>query len=180
VPRPSMRPAIFFLGRHEERKGLDVLLAAVHDSDLDVTCWIAGDGPDTPRLRSAYGTDDRFEWLGRITDADKLARMRGAAVFCAPSLHGESFGVVLLEAMAAGTPVVASDLDGYRNVATDGCDAVLVPPGDVDALRVALAAVLGDPSRAAELVANGTSRADRFAMSTLAAAYVDIYRRLLA
>jgi phosphatidylinositol alpha-mannosyltransferase len=180
VPHPSVRPAIFFLGRHEERKGLDVLLAAVHDSDLDVTCWIAGDGPDTPRLRSAYGADGRFEWLGRITDADKLARMRGASVFCAPSLHGESFGVVLLEAMAAGTPVVASDLDGYRNVATDGCDAVLVPPGDVDALRAALATVLCHPARAAELVANGTSRADGFAMSTLAAAYVDIYRRLLA
>ena len=55
-------------------------------------------------------------------------------MFCAPSLHGESFGVVLIEAMAAGTPVVASALDGYRNVATDGVDAVLVEPGDADAL----------------------------------------------
>ena len=62
-------------------------------------------------------------------------------MFCAPSLHGESFGVVLIEAMAAGTPVVASALDGYRNVATDGVDALLVEPGDADALADALRAV---------------------------------------
>ena len=61
-------------------------------------------------------------------------------MFCAPSLHGESFGVVLIEAMAAGTPVVASGIDGYRNVATDGVDALLVEPGDADALAAALGA----------------------------------------
>ncbi len=67
-----------------------------------------------------------------------MARLRGADVFCAPSLHGESFGVVLIEAMAANTAIVASALDGYRNVATDDVDALLVEPGDVDALADAL------------------------------------------
>ncbi len=180
APRTSDRPAIFFLGRHEERKGLGVLLRALRGSDLDVSCWIAGDGPDTHRLRAEYAVDSRLEWLGRISDADKLARMRGASVFCAPSLHGESFGVVLIEAMAAGTPVIASALDGYRNVATDGSDALLTPPGDAAALRAAIRRVLAEPDLAASLVEHGNLRADDFAMSKLAGAYVAIYRRLAA
>lgn len=177
-PTPHDRPAIFFLGRHEERKGLDVLLAALGRLDVDVSCWVAGDGPDTKRLRAEYAGDDRIEWLGRITDAERNARLRGAAAFCAPSLHGESFGVVLIEAMAAGTPVVASALDGYRNVATDGVDALLVPPGDADALAASLVRVLTEPTLAADLVAAGARRADEFSMTTLAARYVAIYERI--
>ncbi len=81
--------------------------------------------------------------------------------------------------MAASTTDVASGLDGYRNVATDGLDAVLVPPGDVDALRRALAEVLTDPELAASLRAAGMRRAGDFSMTTLAAEYVRIYRQLL-
>ena len=180
APLPHPRPAIFFLGRHEERKGLEVLLEAVGLLDLDVTCWIAGDGPETRRLQSRWADDERLEWLGRITDAERNARLRGASVFCAPSLHGESFGVVLLEAMAAGTPVVASDLPGYRNVATNGVDAVLVPPGDAQALAAAIDRVLADNSLADALRRAGTNRADEFAMSTLANRYVAVYERLAA
>ncbi|MEQ8436988.1 MAG: glycosyltransferase family 4 protein [Ilumatobacter fluminis] len=174
----SGRPAIFFLGRHEERKGLEVLLAAFARLDLDVELWVAGEGPDTHRLRSLHDGDDRIAWLGRIDEADKVARLRGASVFCAPSLHGESFGVVLIEAMAAGTPVVASALDGYRNVATDDVDSVLVPPGDVDALAGALRRVLADHHLADRLVRAGDQRADHFAMSRLAAEYVALYEAI--
>lgn len=178
APMLHDRPAVFFLGRHEERKGLGILLAALRGADLDVTCWVAGEGPDTRRLRAEYASDERIEWLGRITDAERNSRLRGASVFCAPSLHGESFGVVLIEAMAAGTPVVASALDGYRNVATDGVDSLLVPPGDATALADALRRVLDDRALAAQLVAAGARRADDFAMSNLAAQYADIYERI--
>jgi phosphatidylinositol alpha-mannosyltransferase len=179
APHPTSGPTIFFVGRHEERKGLDVLLAALARLGPDVRCWVAGQGPDTELLKQRYARDTRIEWLGRIGDAEKLARLRGASVLCAPSLHGESFGVVLIEAMAAGTPVVASALDGYRNVATDGVDALLVPPGDVDALAAALERAMRDAQLADALRTAGSRRADDFAMSKLADAYVRIYCELL-
>jgi phosphatidylinositol alpha-mannosyltransferase len=179
-PTATTEPTILFLGRHEERKGLAVLLEAMRKLPPSVRLWVAGDGPDTAVLREHYHDDARVSWLGRISDAEKFSRLRGASVFCAPSLHGESFGVVLIEAMAAETAVVASGLDGYRNVATDDVDALLVPPGDVDALAIALLRVLDDDALAERLRRAGRARAQSFSMTTLAEAYVAIYRRLLA
>lgn len=178
-PTPTASPTIFFCGRHEERKGLAVLLEAFRSLPATTRLWIASDGPDGPRLRAEHGEDKRITWLGRISDAEKFARLRGATVFCAPSLHGESFGVVLIEAMAAGTPVVASGIDGYRNVATDGVDALLTEPGDAVALAAAIGAVLDDPLLTASLRAAGHRRATDFSMTTLAAEYTRIYRQLI-
>lgn len=175
---PTSGPTIFFCGRHEERKGLDVLLAAMAHLPAEVTLWVASTGPDTDRLRAEYGHDHRVEWLGRLSDADKIARLKGATVFCAPSLHGESFGVVLIEAMAAGTAIVASGLDGYRNVATDGVDAVLVEPGDVGQLAAAVERVVADEQLRARLTAAGQRRADDFSMRSLAEHYARHYRRI--
>ena len=93
-------------------------------------CGSAATGPETEVLRRQVAGDVRIEWLGRLSDREKMERLKAADVFCAPSLHGESFGVVLIEAMAASTAVVASDLPGYANVARAGRDALLVPPGD--------------------------------------------------
>ena len=179
---PSTTPrenAIFFIGRHEERKGLSILLEAVSKLPPDVRVWIASDGPQTAELKTRFASDSRIEWLGRISDSEKISRMSRASVFCAPSLHGESFGVVLLEAMAAGTPVVASNLDGYRNVATDDETALLVETGNVAGLASALARVLVDPRLAARLTANGREHAQRFSMDALADRYIEMYERAL-
>lgn len=176
---PTDGPTVLFLGRHEPRKGLDVLLEAFDHMPPDARLWVAGEGPDTAMLRARH-TSDRIEWLGRITDADKVARLRGADVFCAPSLHGESFGIVLLEAMAAGTPVVASNISGYAKVTRDGADAVLVPPGDATALAAALGRVLDDADCAAGLVASGTERVADFSMAALAELYAGFYRDAIA
>lgn len=178
-PQPTDGPTIFFCGRHEERKGLDVLLQAMRLLGPEVRLWVAGTGPDTARLQAASRDDERVEWLGQVSDDDKFRRLRGADVFCAPSLHGESFGVVLIEAMAAGTTVVASALDGYRNVATDDLDALLVEPGDVDALAAALQRVLGDDALASRLRSGGDTRADHFSMDRLAARYAEIYEQIV-
>jgi phosphatidylinositol alpha-mannosyltransferase len=179
APAPKQGPTIFFIGRHEPRKGLDVLLSALPELPADVRLWIAGDGPDTKALRARVTGDPRVEWLGRISDEEKNARLRAADVFCAPSLRGESFGIVLLEAMAAGAALVASDLPGYANVARAGRDALLVPPGDAALLAKAVNEVLASPTRRAELVASGHERAERFSMQRLADAYIDYYREAI-
>ena len=178
TPTPSVGSTILFVGRHEERKGLAVLLAALDALPPDVRVWVGGTGPQTEALRAAYAGDPRIEWLGRLTEAEVASRMRGADVFCAPSLHGESFGVVLLEAMAAGAVVVASALEGYGNVATDGVDALLTPPGDADALGRALARALDDSRLRADLLATAELRAQEFSMVRLAELYMDRYARL--
>lgn len=177
-PREGTGPVIFFLGRHEPRKGLDVLLAAMASLPADVTVWIGSDGPDTERLRVRHAGDPRLVWLGRLSDEEKRRRLRAADVFCAPSLRGESFGVVLLEAMAAGAAVVAGDLSGYRLVARPDRDGLLVPPGDPVALADALRAVLSDPALRAQLVASGRERADSFGMDLLADRYLELYERV--
>ena len=111
-------PAVLFVGRHEERKGLGVLLEAVRAArPRRARCGSPATAPRPTTLQARHAGDDRIEWLGRITDEERNRRMAGASVFCAPSLGGESFGVVLLEAMAAGTPVVASSISGYAGVA---------------------------------------------------------------
>jgi phosphatidylinositol alpha-mannosyltransferase len=171
-------PTVFFCGRHEPRKGLGLLLESLQSLPSDVTVWVASDGPETERLKAAYAGDRRVVWLGRISDEEKMARLRGADVFCAPALMGESFGVVLLEAMAAGTAVVASDLDGYRNVATHGADALLATVGDAAALAEALRTALGDESRRADLVDAGRQRAGQFSMDHLADLYLERYERI--
>ena len=177
-PWPTEAPTILFLGRHEPRKGLDVLLAALAALPNDVKVWIASDGPDTELLQVRYAGDPRLEWLGRLTDEEKRQRMRAADIFCAPSLRGESFGVVLLEAMASGAAIVASDLSGYRLVARPDVDGILVPPGDVAALGGALNRVLADADLRARLVASGSTRVHDFSMDTLADRYVSLYEQV--
>jgi phosphatidylinositol alpha-mannosyltransferase len=175
TPWPSEGPTIFFVGRHEPRKGLSVLLDAMARLPRDVRLWVGGEGPETDALRERTRGDDRIEWLGAIDDGEKARRLRGAGVFCAPSLYGESFGVVLLEAMAAHVPIVATDLPGYSNVARGGVDAVLVPQGDPDALADGLRSVLADSRRAETLAVAGDARAAEFAMDRLAERYLELY-----
>ncbi len=123
---PRSGPTLLFLGRHEERKGLSVLLSAfaqlrrptpgpgTNDAEPAPTLWIAGDGPQTDTLRRLYPEAPDLHWLGVLGEEEKTRRLVGADVLVAPSLGGESFGMVLVEAMAARSLVVASDIDGYR------------------------------------------------------------------
>lgn len=179
-PWPTAGKTILFVGRHEPRKGLAVLVEAIRHLGPGVRLWVGGDGPDTARLRAETKDEPRIEWLGRLSDVEKARRLRAADVFCAPSLGGESFGVVLLEAMAASTPIVASDLPGYRNVARPNVEAVLVPPGDAIALAAALEQVLAGGAVVDQMVARGDCRASCFSMERLAERYTDMYQSLLA
>lgn len=173
-------PTILFIARHETRKGLAVLLDAMAELPPDVRLWIAGEGPETAVLRGRVAGDPRITWLGRISEAEKHDRLRRAHVFCAPSLGGESFGVVLLEAMTAGAAVVATSIAGYARVARAERDALLVPPGDPGALAVALGRALGDAAVRARLAESGRARATEFSMDRLAGHYESIFERVLA
>lgn len=173
------RQAVFFLGRHEERKGLSVLLEAFSAMPDSVDLWVAGTGPQTEELQRQWADDSRISWLGRVSDAEAASRVKSADAFCIPSLHGESFGIVLLEGMAAGTPVVASDIPGYRNVGTPELDAIMPPPGDPVALRAALNRVLSEPLLAERLRGAGRRRAGAFSMTELAGRYETLYRQLV-
>jgi phosphatidylinositol alpha-mannosyltransferase len=181
-PVPTDRPTVLFLGRHETRKGLGVLLDAFARLDRPAVLWVAGDGPQSEVQHRRHPESDRVKWLGTLNDREVAARLLGADILCAPSLRGESFGMVVLEGMAARCAVVASDLQGYRSAA--GGHAVLVPPGDVGALSRALGVALADAAegsgrsspdalKAAEAHANGWS------MESLAARYVDVYERAI-
>ncbi|MCL2393886.1 MAG: glycosyltransferase family 4 protein [Acidimicrobiaceae bacterium] len=179
--RPSARsgPTVVFVGRHEPRKGLPVLIQAFERLGPEARLWILSEGPETGRLRQRTLGDPRIEWLGIVPEHEKLSRLAGADVLCAPSLGGESFGVVLLEAMAAGAAVVASDIPGYRHVVRAGTDALLVPPGDVEALASALGRLLVGGEETRRLVAAGRVRAADFALDRLAGLYLERYESLL-
>jgi len=180
TPFPTSGPTVLFLGRHEPRKGLRVLLDAFAHLPADTKLWIAGEGPETPELKARFGRDGRIEWLGTISETEKIARLQGADVFCAPSLHGESFGIVLLEGMAAGTAVVAGDIPGYANVADHGKHAALVAPDDPVALASTIGSLLRDERRREALVESGLKRAEEFSMARLAEIYLGRYERLMA
>ena len=178
VPFAAPRPSVLFVGRHEPRKGLEVLLDAWVGLERDATLWVASDGPETAALTARHTPN--VEWLGRISEPEKLARLKGATVFCAPALGQESFGIVLLEAMAAGTCVLASDIPGYGNVATHNVNAVMVPPDDPNALRLELRRLLDTPELRARLVTAGTAHVLDFSLPRLAQRYIDVYEQAIA
>lgn len=177
-PAAKSGPTVLFLGRHEPRKGLRVLLEAARRMPPDITFWIAGHGPETDALKSEFAGDDRIEWLGPLSEDDKRARLKAADAFCVPSLGGESFGIVLLEGMAAGTPVVASDLPAYRVVADNGSSASLFNTGDSESLAKSLLSALDREQQIERRIQRGVIRAEQFSMSLLADNYIARYQRL--
>jgi phosphatidylinositol alpha-mannosyltransferase len=183
VPAATEGPTILFVGRHEERKGLAVLLEATRSLPDGATLWIGGEGPVTAELRGRFPPAPHRRWLGPLSESEVASRMAGADVLCAPSLGGESFGVVLLEGMAARCVVVASDLDGYR-AAARGC-AVLVPPGDTEALARTLVASLSEADAAAghsspASLDAAAAHARAWSLGRLAERYEVVYGRAVA
>lgn len=178
-PVPNEFPTIFFLGRHDPRKGLKTLVHAMKELPSDVRLQIGGEGPETNNLMNETANDPRIKWLGRISSESKRSHLANADLFCVPSLSGESFGVVLLEAMAAGTPIVASEIDGYTDVARKDMDAVLVPPGNPHALAESILKVLGDKKLNDSLIKSASKRAEDFSMAKLAEAYEEIYSQCM-
>ncbi len=173
-------PTIGFLGRYDEpRKGLPVLLEAMRSvvrEHPDARLLVAGRG-DPAEFADLVGEQlaPHVTLLGELTEPEKAAFLRSVDVYCAPNLLGESFGVVLLEAMAAGAPVVASDLDAFARVLEDGAAGVLVPRGDTAALAGALSGLLADPARRAQLTAAGRQAVAGYDWSVVADRILAVY-----
>lgn len=168
VEPPAGRPVVLFIGRRDEpRKGLPVLAAArARLEQLVPDVQIVLVGPGRAGLPGALD-------LGEVSESEKWALLRRADVLVAPQTGRESFGVVLAEAMAAGTPVVASDLPAFRAVLGDG--GLLVPPGDGDAMAGALARVLTEPGLAGRLSEEARARVARWAWPHLAPRWEAVY-----
>lgn len=186
-PRPELmdgRLNVMFVGRLDPRKGLPVLLdafprlrRAVPEARLVVVGSSFLRGWLERRLDPAEREHALF--VGAVPAAELPSWYASSHVVVSPALRNESFGIVLLEAMAAGRPVVASDIPGYRSVVEDEDDGVLVPPGDAPALARALTALLRDPARRLALAARGRARAEAFGWDRVAArleAYYDEVR----
>jgi phosphatidylinositol alpha-mannosyltransferase len=187
-PRPGAADAgrrhVLFVGRLEPRKGVESLvraMARVQAEVRDARLLIVGDGPDRHRLESlaaSAGTDARF--TGYVDDDALPGYFQAADVFCSPATGGESFGVVLLEAMACGTPVVATAIQGYSELIGGTAGASLVPPGDDDALASAIVALLGDEHRRRAAADSGVERARAFDWSAIARRLETVYLDLVA
>jgi phosphatidylinositol alpha-mannosyltransferase len=176
-PRPGK--TVLFLGRYDEpRKGMAVLIDALPglvEHFPGVQVLIVGRG-DEDELRSrAGGLAGHLRFLGQVDDAAKASALRSADVYCAPNTGGESFGIVLVEAMAAGTPVVASDLHAFRRVLRDGDAGRLVPVEDGAALAAGLVAVLEDDRLAKRYVAAGADAVRRYDWPVVANQIMRVY-----
>ena len=170
--------------RLDPQKGFPVMVEAFRrlaEERDDVRLSVGGDGADRGAVEALPASSrSRVSMHGRIDPADVPSLLVGADVAVAAATGQESFGYSVVEAMAAGVPVVASDIEGYREVATDGVDALLVPPADAGALAAAIGRVLDDGGLAAGLVDAGRLRAASFDWSIVAERIIDVYRSALA
>jgi len=172
---------IVFVGRAEERKGLPVLLRAFEAlRAVGVPARLTVAGPTPEEVEPLLLDPEGIEIAGQVDDAHKWALLGEADVLCAPSLGGESFGMVLTEAFASGTPAIASDIAGYRDVVRDGLDGVLVPVGDAVALGETLLELASDPERRTKMSEAALERAERFAWPNVAREVEGVYEEALS
>ncbi len=182
---PREGGTIGFIGRYDEpRKGMDVLVEAVDRITEDVPgvrLLVVGRGEaDEFRSRLPAGLVDRIDLLGQVDEADKARMLRSVDVYCAPNTGQESFGIILLEAMAARTPIVASDLEAFRRVLAAGAAGAMFPTGDAAALAATLTEVLSDPARRDALVTAGVTAVAPYDWAVVVHAVLRVYELAIA
>ncbi len=178
APLPEGR-RILFVNRLDPRKGFGVMVEAfakLAAEREDLLLIVAGDGPDRPALRDlSMDARSRVIMLGTVPHHDLPPYHAAADVFCSPATGRESFGIVLVEAMAAGLPIVATDIPGYREVVHDGAEGILVPPRDPEAVAQAIGRILDDPASAEAFGVAGRTRASDYAWESVARQVESVY-----
>ena len=173
-------PNILFVGRMEPRKGLIHLLRAFRRLQRDgvrARLLLVGTGPGEREARRYVLTRqlDGVEFLGRVSEAQKAQLFKTADIYVSPATGRESFGIVLLEAMSAGAPIICSDIHGYRGVVRRERDGILVEPGDADALAASIRRLIDDPALRAQLSRAGEERAQLFTWERVGQAVEEYY-----
>ncbi|SFH83881.1 phosphatidylinositol alpha-mannosyltransferase [Amycolatopsis regifaucium] len=182
---PRAGGTVGFVGRYTEpRKGMGVLLEALRillPEFEDLRMLVVGRG-DAEQLRREAGPElaSHIDLLGQVDDETKARALRSVDVYCAPNTGGESFGMILTEAMAAGTPVLASGLDSFRRVLDDGKAGMLAETGDAAALAAGLRELLGDPARRVSLAAAAGERVAMFDWSVVTTQVLRVYETAIA
>lgn len=183
--RPAELPEgrrILFVNRLDPRKGFGVMVEAFRSlasERPDVVLVVAGDGPERSALRELpIETRDRVVMLGNVPHEELPPYHAACEVFCAPATGRESFGIVLVEAMAAGLTVIASDIPGYREVVRSGVEGLLIRPRDPEALAEAVGGVLDDADATKRFGEAGRARAQRYSWDTIAREIEEIYREV--
>ena len=179
---PSEELRILFVGRPEERKGLPILLTAFNALVEHVPCRLTVIGADREDVLRYVADPDLLRFMdirGRVSGPALWEALHRADVLCAPSLSGESFGMVLTEAFAAGTPVIASAIAGYSDVVSDGVDGLLVPPGDPQRLAEELQRAHHEPERLREMGLAARRSAERYAWPRVADQVTEVYERAI-
>jgi glycosyltransferase involved in cell wall biosynthesis len=180
---PADRPIVLFVGRLIPLKGIIYLIrafSAVREGFPDAMLVIVGEGeqrPDLEALAAGLGLGTSVIFAGGQPHEDVIRLMRGADLFVLPSLI-ESFGIVLLEAMSCGLPIVASNVMGIPSIVTDAVNGFLVPPGDETALGTRIAELLADPQRRAVMAAANVLRAEEYALPAIADRFIDVWNRV--
>nr|WP_120492448.1 glycosyltransferase family 4 protein [Corynebacterium lactis] len=178
-PRGPGSRRLVFLGRFDEpRKGFDVLLDAlpqIRDAYPDIEVCVVGDGDSEAALKRAGANRGALRFLGRLSEEAKAAILADADIYIAPQRGGESFGIVLVEAMAAGAPVIASDIDAFRLVLGDGTYGLHFPNGDSGGLARRVIDLLGDEEQGRRLRELGHRRAWEYDWSSIADRVLRVY-----
>jgi phosphatidylinositol alpha-mannosyltransferase len=180
---PGGELRILFVGRPEERKGLPILLTAFAALVEHVPCRLTVIGAEREDVLRYVADPELMRWIdirGRVSGESLWTELHAADVLCAPSLSGESFGMVLTEAFAAGTPVIASAIAGYSDVVDDGVDGLLVPPGDPQRLAEELQRVHHEPDRLRAMGLAARQSAKRYAWPHVADQVAEVYERAIA
>ncbi|MEA2322121.1 MAG: phosphatidyl-myo-inositol alpha-mannosyltransferase, partial [Solirubrobacteraceae bacterium] len=180
LPSDGRPLRLAFVGLPVERKGLPVLLRAFEALREHLPVELVLVGADQEDVAPLMLDPRGVRALGKVSDERKHAALAAADLLVAPSLGGESFGMVLTEGFAAGTPVVASDIAGYRDVVHHGADGILVPRGDPTALAEALRDLALDPARRTRMAHRAAQSARRYAWPTVAAEVLGAYEDAIA